>query len=176
MNADSLQEQQILEQATAAVDASEAELASEAQSLREGWLVFGQLLESVASPAPPRPERPTTAHRTGRRVVLAVVASAACVLICLGIARRWNDATSAGDASPVAVAENAAQPAVVAQQPSTATAANETAWDDSLDEQIAQVGQNMIALHPTWSDRSSAFDAVQYELQQVEQEIDGEKL
>ena len=179
MSADPLEEQQALERATAAGDAPEAELAPEAQSLRKAWLAFGQLLESVASPEAPRLERRMPASRSRRWALVAGMASAACLLICLGVARMWMYANQSGSVSPspqVAVSTDGAQPAGVGKQASTEAAAGETAWDDSLDEQIAQVGQTMIGLQPTWSDRSGSFDVVQYELQQVQQEIEEEKL
>jgi hypothetical protein len=179
MSADPIEEQQALERATAAADLAGAELTPETQALREGWLAFGQLLESTQPLEAPKPERPMPARRTRRWPLLVVVATAVCVLICMDAARIWNymNPSEGVSPSPAAVAvTKATQPAADAKQPSEAAVVNELAWDDSLDEQIAQVGQTMIALQPSWSDRSGAFDAVQYDLQQVQKEIEGEKL
>jgi hypothetical protein len=176
MNADPREEQEALEQATAAADAPPTELAPETQSLREAWLAFGQLLESV-----PLPEMPKVKRRIAPRrwPLLVAVASAVCVLICLDVARIWNNAKQPSDVSPlpaVVASNSTAQPVTVDKQPPESAAAAELAWDDSLDQQIAQVGQQIAAVQPAWSDRLGAFDAVQYELQQVEQEIEKDKL
>jgi hypothetical protein len=46
-----------------------------------------------------------------------------------------------------------------------------TAWDDTVDTRIAQVGQQMALVEQNWQARADSLDMVQYRLESVEQEV-----
>ena len=58
-----------------------------------------------------------------------------------------------------------------AKQKSAEPADDATAWDDAMDQQFAQAGQNLISVEQGWSQAADSADMVQYGLQQIEQDV-----
>ena len=164
-----------LEQATAA-DVPAEPLAAETQSLREAWLAFGQLLKSAEPPAEPAIDRPP--RRRSRRWPLVAAATAASLLLCLSAVemRKYVDQPGKVGLPPAVASANAVRPAPVVKQSPTASTTGELAWDDSLDDEIAKVGQQMANIEPNFSYASGAFDTLQYDLQQFQKEMEEDKL
>jgi hypothetical protein len=168
--------QRLLERATAAEDATENEPDSEAASLREAWIAFGRLLEAAQPPAEmlldtwpvPAPKR------SYRRFWPAAGVLAASLLIC-AVAMWALRATSRIENASPSPAQTASTgvthstPAKAEQKP--AASANAPQWDDSFDEQIAQVGQQVIDMQQNsyaWTDTGGA---VQSKIERIQQDI-----
>ena len=200
MNDDLTGLEQTLERTTAPMDAPQADLDPDSKSLREAWLAFGRLLEA----AQPRDSVPlcdsvpllrrssarqnrrsllglhqAVAH-VGKKHVAAAAALAASLLVGLSVYWLWG-----GDSAPQCVvpaagnvaADKAAKPsaAAVAQSP-VVPAASDLQWNDTLDQQIAEAGQEMALAQ---SDLAHAFDAgdlLRYQLRQTEQDFEKSKL
>jgi hypothetical protein len=80
--------------------------------------------------------------------------------LLIGVATAWLLETKARQ---VAVAQSKQEPA--------APADDATAWDDAMDQMLAQAGQNLISVQQDWSHAADAADMVQYGLQQIEQDV-----
>ena len=171
----------ILEQATAIEDVPEVDLDPEARSLRKAWLDFGRLLEA-GQPSEEIPldrwvaPRPSRARR---RLLTSGALVAASLLI--GVAMTWmlRDADrSERSFSPVVektAAINPSDMALVQQQRQTTSALDELLWDDSLDEQIAQVGWEMIYAQQDVYDADGG-DLIQYGIEQMQKELEENSL
>ncbi len=100
------------------------------------------------------------------------------MLLGLGIARMWTAANRPGEptTSPadVVVDEPEKSSSAAGRQPLADS--SETAWNDSLDDQITQLSQDISRLQPGWSDRSGPVDALQYGVQKIQQEMEEDKL
>jgi hypothetical protein len=184
--------EQMLKQATAPGDTPADDLGPEAQSLREAWLAFGQLLEAAeprdSDSLLPRSDgvpllqrssarqdgravlgsRQAVAHR-GRNIGL-LVALAASLLIGLSVYWLWGGAERPGGVVP------AGGNMATGTTNRAAPAAGELRWDDSLDQQIAQAGQGVALAR---SDLAHGFDATDFardRLRQTEQDLEKSKL
>ena len=179
MNEDINELQRLLEQATAAEGASQKDMDPEARSMREAWLDFGRLLEAgkpseeipLGRWVAPRPSR------ARRRLLTSGALVAASLLI--GVAMTWmlRDADrSERSFSPVVektAAINPSDMALVQQQRQTTSALDELLWDDSLDEQIAQVGWEMVYAQ---QDVNDAAGLIQYGIEQMQKELEENSL
>ena len=169
----------ILEQATAIEDVPEVDLDPEARSLRKAWLDFGRLLEA-GKPSEEIPHDRWVAPRPSRarRRLLASGALVAASLL-IGVAMTWilrDTDRSERSFSPVvekAAAINPSGTTLVQQQRPTTSASNELPWDDSLDEQIAQVGWEMIYAQ---QDVNDAGGLIQYGIEQMQKELEENSL
>ena len=175
-----------LRQATAPDAATDAPLDDETASLREGWLAFGQLLKN-AQPSSDEPFELRPMPRRGsfaRRKLVLAVAVAASLLVVATLA--WQLAGSWILVGPLPATEeialpnteqpNTEQPAPVVEEPQTELAADELKWDDSLDEQIASIGQEVVRVQQDWYSLGNAFSTVDYGLEQIEQDMEDNTL
>ena len=135
--------QRLLEQATAAGDAPADGLDPELAHLREAWLLFGEMLESAQPPTTPQIEyRKPTLIRRHRWFWTAAAAMAVSLLI--GLVTTWMLHDTNGETGPAAMPGQTAS----TDHPNAGSTlgraeVNGLQWDDSLDEQFAQVSQQM---------------------------------
>jgi hypothetical protein len=205
MTADRKRLQRLLEQVTAAVDAPASDLDPHAQSLREAWLGFGHLLEAAKSaaydvPLPlgewlnlsPLPlgegqrvrvgQRVTALprRRRARRWLLSAAALVAASLL-IAVVATWTPWTTEQTPSPSPVAPQTAAikapgATLVQQQGQTVRTPAEPQWDDSLDEQIAQVGQQLTSAQESQLSGTDEFALVQDRIEQFRQEVQADSL
>jgi hypothetical protein len=158
--------ERMLEQATAAQGQAQDGLDPEAASLGEAWIAFGRLLEAAEAPVEPAighwaMPRPTP----GRRWLLPAAALLAASLL-IGIATTWTFRSTIAPSSPVGQVAKLPPP----------TPATGPQWDDSWDEQIAQVGRNVIYAQQDLYAGPDPLGAVQYGIEQMQQDVEGSKL
>ena len=135
--------QQLLEQATAAGDAPPDGLDPEAAHLREAWLLFGEMLESAQPPTTPSIERwKSTPVRRRQWCWTAAGVLAASLLIAA--VTTWMLCDTSGRTRPGIMPSQTASTDHPNAAPTHGRAeVNGLQWDDSLDEQFAQVSQQM---------------------------------
>lgn len=165
-----------LERATAAECPSEPILDAETASLREGWLALGQLLEAVRPQLEqplqlPEPARPKPLVRWRLAGVAAVAAS-----ILVGLTLVWKSIGTSRPSTPSSVSEASAveaeQPLPARRTTQLASVADELAWDDSLDQQIASAAQAVVRIQQDWYHLDYAFGPVYHGLEQMEEDFD----
>ena len=194
--------QRRLEQATAADCPADKPLEPDTASLREAWLAFAALLEATGPapleklrseqeitvrfgkgrvPFSLRENRdgPPVIPRTRRRLA-AVAALAASIAVAVTLI--WNGMRQPAGPPPLAdgpASPDIEQPAPDSKQPRQALAANDVDqdadqfdWDDSLDEQLVQVGQEIVRVQQDWYQLDDAFDPIQYGLQQMAEDME----
>jgi hypothetical protein len=190
--------QRLLEKATDAGSAPPDELDPESACLREAWLAFGQMLETapppiLASPLPSK-EEPTTsplALREGPGVraapshvqrhwrLPAAALLAASLLIAVAAAWMLHNANWQADSTAareqMASTHRKTAPSTQAHTQKVSSS-DEPQWDDSLDEQFAQVGWQMLCVQQNQFFRTDAFGVFQYQLQQLSQAIQADAL
>jgi hypothetical protein len=189
----------LLEQATDDEDAPADELDPEAASLREAWLGFGRLLDAAQPPAYDSPLRlgewqqvsplplgegqGVRAVLRRRRVHRWLVSTAALVAasLLIGIMVTWappttDRAKSASPAAPQTTAINVPSATLVQQQRQAAKTAAEPQWDDSLDEQIAQIGEQVATARENQLSATDDFASMQYRIEQFRQEVQADSL
>jgi hypothetical protein len=193
--------QRLLEQATAAEGASGTDLDPEAASLREAWLDFGRLLEAAqpaacelplllgdgqqthSSPLPLGERQGVRAmprRASARRWLFSAAALVAASLL-IGILTTWMPQTMDRPESPAPATQQttAINPpdAVLVQQKHQATkSGSESKWDDSLDEQLAQVGQQVAYAQQHAYGGSDTYELLRYGIEQMQQELTGSGL
>ena len=123
------------------------------------------------------------AVRTRRRLA-AVAALAASVAVAVTLI--WNGMRQPAGPPPLAdgpASPDIEQPAPDAKQPRQALAANDVDqdadqfdWDDSLDEQIVQVGREIVRVQQDWYHLDDAFEPIQHGLQQMAEDIEDNML
>ena len=174
--------EQMLEQVTAPSDAEPRDLGPDAQALRETWLALGRLLEAAQPPAAPLLESVAPPRTSHRRSLTALAALAASVFLALSAyCWMWGGGGKLGVALPspdgrMASVDGPNRSAPATPHPQNSSEASELQWDDSLDEQIATVGQGLALAQ---SDLSHAFDAADFVrrgIQQTQQELENNKL
>jgi hypothetical protein len=142
------------------------------------------------------------ATRRHRGLVAMLGALAVALLIAVGTTWMWRTAfRSASSGSPLqpaaaALAKGSAAPAFskgspVAVVPETAAApvvgrrsassgkgqavvptTSEAPWDDPLDAQFVEVGQDVVRVQESWSARPRSLDLVWYAVEQAQQEVE----
>ena len=182
MSEDLKKMQRSLERATAAKDAPQADLDPQTASLREAWLSFGQLLEA-AQPATELPLEhwtitPPPAQK--RRWILPVAAVLAASLL-IGVVTTWmlrtaNQPQSPGPAPEQTVSTSNHIASPTREQPTAVPAVNGSQWDDSLDEQLAQAGQQVAYAQQDQFPGADAFGLMQYRIEQVCAEVQADNL
>jgi hypothetical protein len=183
MNEDPDKLQRSLEQATAAEGASADGLDPETASLREAWLAFGQLLEAAQPPLDKFPLPVTGERQEGRamrpdrlRRWLVPIAGLLAASLLVGIAITWmsrttNPSENVRPAPEQTASTNRPVTAPAYEQPQPTTTAKGPQWDDSFDEQLAQLGQQMAYAREGQSCQSDDIALVQYRMEQFRQEI-----
>lgn len=178
--------QEMLEKATAPGAAPLRDADPQVRALREAWLAFGQLLESVPPEAGPSAQCPVVrpAPRAGRRFLLATSLLAASLMIAVAVSWMFR-----GPAAPSA--EQATRDIVLASGPSGAmvqatrdeekdeeenTSIDALAWNDAFEERITQVEAAMAHLRQEPLLSVNAVEAVQEGIARIEQEFDDNPL
>ena len=177
-----------LEQATAAeLPAAElpaAELLdAETASLREGWIALGQLLET-AHPVTEQPldlPHPMPRRAAARWKPAAAAILAASLLVAATLAWSWMQTKGSGGSSQMAEKESKAVLPVAKTTPvepdiEPVPDLNDLRWDDSFDEQLAMVGEDVIRVQEDWYGLDDAFGPVQAGLEQVAEDIESDSL
>jgi hypothetical protein len=187
--------QRMLEEVTASDRARPAPNDPEVAGLREAWLAFGRLLEAAdqaqsenwnpESIQQKEPLRKQAARHNRHLTVTTTAAAALIIALGLGWWLRHDgrpkghglpDVVSAPhkDVQPQPLKNNVPVPAVVnneaskTQQATTSnSAASATAWDDTIDTQIASVSQEIESVRQTWQHRVDDADMVQYRIDEV---------
>ena len=183
-----------MEQATAPEVPPDAGLDAETESLRRTWLALGQLLEA-SQPAADRPlelrPMPRRTGHLGRKLAAAATLAAS---LALGVVVAWaliERAQTDGPASParkVASPESPQEaelptdtgPSPVQEQPLPQTVdRDETirlAWDDSLDDRIAEMGQEVARAQQDWDGLDDTLGTVWQGLEEIEEDIQNDTL
>jgi hypothetical protein len=196
MNNDLKQLERQLVRATAP-GADSRDLDPETQGLREGWLALARLLEAVEDQCPPRTaswKTPPRARPRRWRLPMIVALAASLLIVCVG-AWAWIATSTRGGPgaqlpqtakpddqtrpklTPTPAAALAAKSQVLSPAPRQAAPVTDgPQWDDSLDEQLAQAGQNVIRVEAGWRLHGAAVASVQRGVEQVRQEIDENNL
>ncbi len=187
--------QRALEQATAEGDRPVAGLDPQTAELRKAWMAFGQLLET-AGPAGGESlawlAMPPSARRH-RGLVATLGTLAVALLIGVGTTWMWRTAfrwassrsplppavAAMTKGSPIAVVPKvAAAPAVARRSAATGKVqpagptTSKASWDDPLDAQFAEVGQDVVRVQEAWSAGPRSLDMVWYAVEQAQQEVE----
>jgi hypothetical protein len=193
-------ELRVLDQATAAGDAPADRFDEETASLREAWLAFGQMLETVQPPTAPAvrlpAERPTTntplhpgkgpgmrdvllSTRPHWRRLLATGLLAASLVIGIGIlwmlygANRQQNLAPGPEQPSMANRQTVPAPRVNNKQPATDA---EPQWDDALDNQFEQVGWQMLCVQENQTLRTGEVEVLQYQMEKFRETIQADTL
>ncbi len=176
-----------LERATAAAADGDEPLDEETAALRESWQALDKLLAAAdadaAGTAPqPAARRPLGAGPRTRRPRRWVLAAAVALSTLLALAGAWllvrpalldRDLALPPVPAPAASGEDHAPQAD--RRPQGATA-DELAWHDSFDEDLARTRQSIYDLRASWHGERSAFDLLQDRLLSVEDELEDNAL
>jgi hypothetical protein len=168
--------QRHLEQATSRGPIPGPELDSETAQLRDAWNALGRLLEAASDSQRPSFESWTMPPpaRTNRRALSWAIAMAASLLVCAVALWAWYGGQPA--VAPQSLAEVDAQGGVQAPSPSRDVSADELKWDDSLDEQLVEAQQRVIRVRQDWGSQLVAMAVVDYQWEQVRQDVEGNPL
>jgi hypothetical protein len=180
----------------------EQELDAETAALRETWLAWGQLLEAcdageepaIAWRTPPAPAR--------RRSWLPLAASVLAASLVVAAALSWTGrptnrqpavaalpqpaVATPGKGSPAAanqvasavpkatpIPKSVVNNAVVDKKTVAAAAATQQPQsEEAIDQQIAEVGQQFVAVRQEWSSAPDPFLAAHYTAQAVQHDVD----
>jgi hypothetical protein len=180
-----------LEQATARHSPAEEALEPETAALRAGWLALGELLEAAQPqadpPLLPLPQ-PAVPRRSLPAVTIAVLAASLLVAVTIAWSARGPQSTAMRLQSPsprashladsgVTLSSSAAQQTPKTTTTQTLPAANELAtWDDSLDQQISAVATALASVQEDWHAPLGGSSAIEYQLQQIKKDIEGDTL
>jgi len=164
-----------LEQATARETTDDEQLDAEVARLREGWLALARSLEAGETEVDERaivaPIERIERKRMVRRIAATVMTLAASLLIVVSAIWFLSDR---GSPKMQALPQQVASPM---QQPSQAVATDEAmddiefAWDDSLDDQFAQVSRNIADFNSQSYLDDMSFNVLNDQLQRIGQDI-----
>ena len=177
-----------LEQATAAECPPDATLDAETASLREGWVALGQLLEA-AQPGLDEPfefRQPLRQTTRTRRRLAAVATLAASLMVAVVLAWALMQRGGLGDRASLPQqialpgAGQTSKPSVALveeiQGEPHADGTDGFDWSDSLDDQIAMAGQQVVRIQQDWHRLDDAFGPMHRGLEQMEQDIEESEL
>ncbi|MEN6458953.1 MAG: hypothetical protein ABFC63_08475 [Thermoguttaceae bacterium] len=191
--------QQLLEQATAQPQLQDG-LTGEAAKLNEAWTAFVHLVEAAEPAGEPEilrwsmPQSTVTAASRPHRLTLSATAMLAASLL-IGIVVAWSYLAGQSDKSsqqPVAIdrqvkplekhtATQVAKSQEVNNPKEVASVASRNAtttpkWDDSWDEQVSNMGKDVLyAQHELYAGPDAA-GSLQYGIEQMQQEMTGNNL
>lgn len=179
MNDEMNKMQRLLEEVTAAGNAPSEAPDPEIASLREAWLAFGQLLEGV-EPASDISALPQAGQGQGERdrpmprpaqtwrwllPTTGLLAASLLVAVAMAWMLRDGGLQEAAAPAPVQTASNTAR-----------SQSGSVEWDDSFDEQVAQLGQQVIAVRENQHFRVDDFALMEYRIEQFRQEVQMDSL
>jgi len=176
MNEDIQELERVLERATASTAPPECDMDANTAALREAWRVWGRLLRTAETPMDPAVAR-RMAPRFARRRWLAAAAGLLAASVAIGAATAWIAGSArhleqASSLPATAGPANTKAPLVAARRAPAAGTSNESQWDDLFDDQIAQVGRELISAQQGWSLHADAFDLVRSRLEEIHAEIE----
>lgn len=185
-----------LEWATASTAPASTDMDAQTAALREAWTVWGRLLENAQTPME-TPLLRRTAPKSMRRRWLPVGAGLAAAMLAVIAATAWimieaqRADTSASlpqtvaddePKAPTAEASPSQAPAIAAVVPQAAAdpsaaqaqsaSAAEPKWSDTVDDEIVQVSEKLLAVQQDWHTGADAFDTVRARLDRIHAEID----
>jgi hypothetical protein len=190
--------QQSLEWATASTAAAPSDMDAQTAALREAWTALGRLLEVVETPLEPSLVR-RVERRFVRRRWLSIGAGLAVAVAIVIAVTAWLAGRPQPVSAPMVLPETIAtnQPKSETPSPETpgakklpsvsvaqaapgvakgvkpqAASAAEPKWNDSVDDEIARVGQELVAVQQDWHAGADAFDPVRSRLERVNTEIE----
>ena len=143
---------------------------------RRRW--FGLVLRRTGFLARQRRPRKPALLRLFQAGVIAAVAAALLLAVCLG----WRIASEKKAATPAPVAnQDLPRPAVVrAEKPTHQTpkagTPNPSAWADPLETQIATVSRQINSVRQNWQHRVDDVDLVQYRIDEVRDSLQNDAL
>lgn len=170
------------------------QLDPETATLREAWLALGEILEA-AQPRQPveiRHRRETPRHCNGEAVqgaasrkqlrwsrLLAGAALAASLLVVATVI--WaigggNRQTDPGQSPQQMAAKSHRNPPSQKTIAKSVPPADVPQWDDSFDEQFAQLSWQMLCVQESQVFRTDAFGQAQYRLEQLRETIQADSL
>jgi hypothetical protein len=164
-----------LEKATAAKREFGEVLAPETASLRETWLMFGQMLDAAApteSPVIVRRKIFPPSRRRWRLYTFVLVA--ASLFAAIAAVSMMRERLSTSDSIRTRDHGIAVQPQGTPSQPARAVAkasSEEPQWNDSLDDQFAQIDWTMACIQQNQLFRTDAFGVVEYQIERLGQAI-----
>lgn len=174
--------QRSLEQATAPIGERQGNLDPQTAEWRETWLAFGQLLgteELSAGPSLARLTMPTAPRRHRR---LAAISGLLVAAVSLAAVAAWLMIAGSRQLpvgpSPENVAvkthQGATAPAATPERPAPANDIPQ--WNDTIDDQLAQVGRQVIRVQQRQLWQDNAVSTLQYGVEQLQQEIKDSQL
>jgi len=184
-----------LEEATARESPRGVPSDDETASLREGWVALGHLMETAQPIDEPFDLRPVAQRTRGSGRVVAIVAALAVSLL-IGTITAWlliGNAPPDGPNVPDGVAaiddgqERPAEPfpekppvqperVLAVAPPSEEIFVDPLAWDDSFDDQLALLGEDVIRMEEDWYHLDDPFESILDALEQMEEEFRENKL
>jgi hypothetical protein len=196
MTNDSKELQERLEQATARQCPAEDPLDPETAALRAGWSALVELLEAAQPQADPPLRQlslPPAEHRKRwLPVMLAVLAASVLVAAAVTWIVQGTQPGTGRMPQATQIAGNDPQPRfsaakqIPASPQQTPTASNNSknnsensntaTWDDSLDQQITAVSQAMVSVRDDWYAQTGSASAIEYQLQQIKNDMDDGRL
>ena len=160
---------------------ADAELDAQTAALRDGWLALSQLLEAADAEQPePVVTLPAAAIavRPGKLWLAIFALAASLLLVAAGawlVATRWN--TVGGGGSQVATSpqpKDEVSPGV-APVPSNAVANDaingELAWDDALDDRIADASEAARRVQTVSRGADRDLDFVNWRLEEISRDL-----
>jgi hypothetical protein len=176
-----------LTQATARHDLAEDSLDPETTALRAGWLAFEELLEA-AQPQANRPlPRPLVLPARSKKDWFAVTIAVLAVSLLIAATVTWSmrgvKPGTVPTVKPFELAHNGAKPSDTndglktqlphaTAQPTPTISGNAASWDDSLDQEISAAAQAVAAVQQDWNAQAGSLLAIEYQLQQLRQDME----
>ena len=150
-----------------------ASMDAETASLREGWLAFGQLLEAAqpmsdASALEELLPSPQAAPGKASSRWKASLAAALAASLVIGATLAWNLMSKRADIAVEDTDNKTPQPAPIIAEDTV----DELQWDDSLDDRLALVSQEIMRVEGDWDCLDDAFSPAWKGIDQVDQDIE----
>lgn len=157
---------------------------AETRELRAGWLSLGRslaaenhdwdeaaLIARLTAALPQQVALPQEQPPATLQAWLVTSALAAALLLCAGLTLYRTQVPAGKHGLPLAsslpmAASEAAPPGALAPR----------AWNDPLDEQIAQAALRIESFHPGWHDLDGSFSALNEQLDTLSRDLDGGSL
>lgn len=161
-------------------------------ALREAWMAWGRLLENAEAPVEssliqrPKPRPPARRWLRAGMGIAAALLTLVAGSVWLALAARRADspisepevvARTPGLPHPAETNTPPQDDSELKGGPSPVTSNDPAiAWDDTVDDEIAKVGENLIEVQQDWHTRTDALDVVWCGLGQIQAEVETEQL